>query len=158
VSQLSWDEVKDLLHPDKGTLPDVMIPTASLTDWQTVLDLVRSKGWAHQYSENGRHVGLPTAELIFGRKSDVGVELRVWPVPDLLAIFRFYVTSEIDFDVDLRELQSQARLDALCAFFRVVGRSLRKPVVMTFEGSDETPMIGYDVDLDRVVRLAPAPD
>ncbi|WBO69531.1 hypothetical protein O1G22_39695 [Streptomyces camelliae] len=32
------------------------------------------------------------------------------------AIFRFHAVQEIDFDVDLREIQGQERLDVLCGF------------------------------------------
>ena len=64
------------------------------------------------------------------------------------------MVEEIDFDVDLRKLQGQERLDVLCGFSRALGRRLGKPVVMDFEGST-VPMIGYDDQLDRVVRLAP---
>ena len=35
-------------------------------------------------------------------------ELRVWPVPGVLAIFRVMSAEEIDFDVDPREPQGQA--------------------------------------------------
>jgi hypothetical protein len=32
----------------------------------------------------------------------------------------------------------------------VAGRQLGKPVVMTSEGADEVPVLGYDTDADRV--------
>ncbi|MEO6082698.1 MAG: hypothetical protein ABIQ18_06290 [Umezawaea sp.] len=153
MTDLRWDEVDDLFDVDNGILPDVAVPDTTPADWQAVLDLIRSKGWAYQYSQDGRPCRMPSAERILDRDPDMGVDLKVWPVPDVLAIFRFYAAEEIDFDVDLRELQGQERLDALCAFFRAVGRRLHKPVVMSFEGRCG-PMIGYDVDRDRVVRLA----
>jgi hypothetical protein len=51
-----------------------------------------------------------------------------------LADFRLYSLNEIDFDVDLRELQGQERPDVPCGFLRAIGRRLHKPVVMTPEG------------------------
>jgi hypothetical protein len=61
---------------------------------------------------------------------------------------------QIDFDVDLRELQGQERLDVLCGFLRAIGRSLGKQVVMTPEGGHAIALLGYDVAADRVVMLA----
>jgi hypothetical protein len=151
MADLRWDEVEDLFWDDGNMLPDVTIADTTAADWQAVLDLIRSKGWAYQYSK-GR---LPTIEQILEQNSDELVDLKVWPVPEVLAIFRFYSVEAIDFDVALRELQGQDRLDVLCAFFRAIGHRLGKPVVMTFEGSQAAPMIGYDNTLDRVVRLAP---
>ncbi len=72
----------------------------------------------------------------------------------MLAIFRAYSAEEIDFDVDLRELQGQDRLDILCGFLSAVGRRLGKPVIMTAEGFRECPILGFDPAVDRVVLLA----
>jgi hypothetical protein len=86
--------------------------------------------------------------------ADASVSLKVWPVPGVLAIFRPYDAEQVDFDVDLRELQGQQRLDVLCRFFTTIGRTLRKPVLMTPEGFGNDPVLGYDVVADRVVVLA----
>jgi hypothetical protein len=58
------------------------------------------------------------------------------------------------FDVDLRELQGQERLDAFCDFLRAIGRRLGKPVLMDPEGGYGHPVLGFDVEADRVVLLA----
>src|SRR4029450_175717 len=50
-----------------------------------------------------------------------------WLNPEVLVIFRFLSDDAIDFDIDLRELQGQERLDLLCDFFAGIGRRLGKP-------------------------------
>lgn len=82
------------------------------------------------------------------------VDLRVWPVPGVLVIFRPMSADEIDFDVDLRELQGQAGVDALCGFLGAIGRRLGKPVVMTAEDHYGNPVLGFAPAADRVVLLA----
>lgn len=74
----------------------------------------------------------------------------------MLAIFRFHDPGEIDFDVDLRELQGQERLDMLCGFLAAIGRGLGKPVLMDPEGDHGHPVLGFDVRTGGVVRLAEA--
>ncbi|WP_336212636.1 hypothetical protein [Nonomuraea sp. LPB2021202275-12-8] len=78
----------------------------------------------------------------------------------MLAIFRLISETEIDFDVDLRELQGQEGVDVLCDFLRAIGSELGKPVLMTPEGgSQEHPVLGFDPVVSKVVLLAdPAPD
>jgi hypothetical protein len=139
-----------------GSLPDVVVPDASVEDWQSVLDLVRVSGWKFQYSEGETVLPVPRAEAVLSRPADAECpELRVWPAADVLAIFRFWAVEEIDFDVDLRELQGQERLDVFCGFLRVVGRRLGKPVLMASEGGDHShPVLGFDVEADQVVLLA----
>ncbi len=156
VADLLWDDVKGFFDPDlMGSLPDVRVPDASVEDWQAVLDLVAEKGWKCQYSEGESVLPAPRAETVLSRPTDAECPvLRVWPTADVLAIFRFHAADEVDFDVDLRELQGQDRLDVFCGFLREIGRRLGKPVLMDPEGDDGYPAIGFDVGVDRVVLLA----
>ncbi|MFJ3518787.1 MULTISPECIES: hypothetical protein [unclassified Streptomyces] len=156
MSDLLWDDVKCFFDPDSmGSLPDVRVPDCSVGDWQAVLDLVGARGWACRYSEGATVLPVPRAETVLSRPADAECpELRVWPDPDVLAIFRFHDDEVIDFDVDLRELQGQERLDVFCGFLREIGRLVGKPVVMDPEGAHGHPVLGFDVRADRVVLLA----
>lgn len=156
VADLLWDDVRCVFDLDvMGALPDVRVPHASMEDWQAVLDLVMDKGWRCQYSEGGVVLPAPRAEAVLSRPADVECpELRVRPTADVLVIFRFHDEDEVDFDVDLRELQGQDRLDVLCGFLKDIGRRLGKPVLMDPEGDYGHPVLGYDVEADRVVLLA----
>jgi hypothetical protein len=156
VADLLWDDVNCFFDPDlMGSLPDVRVPNASVENWQAVLDLVAEQGWKCQYSEGETVLPVPRAEGVLSRPVDAECPaLRVWPSAEVLAIFRFHAADEIDFDVDLRELQGQERLDVLCGFLREMGRRLGKPVLMGPEGDYGHPVLGFDVEADRVVLLA----
>jgi hypothetical protein len=156
VPDLWWDEVRSFFDPElMGALPDVSVRDVSVEDWQAVFDLVGSSGWAWEYREGVAVVQLPSAAEVFARQAGSElVELRVWPDPAVLVIFRPYSRDCIDFDVDLRELQGQARLDVLCAFLVTIGRTLGKAVLMAPEGDDGHPVLGFWPEVDRVVLLA----
>lgn len=160
MTDLRWDEVKDLFDPDlMGALPDLFVPDATVEDWQTVLGLVAARGWQWQYSQGDTVLPLPIAAEVFARPPEADtVSLRVWPVPGVLAIFRFFSETEVDFDVDLRELQGQEGVDILCDFLRAIGGELGKPVLMTAEGGSGGPVLGFDPVVGKVVLFAdPAP-
>ncbi|WP_031078382.1 hypothetical protein [Streptomyces sp. NRRL S-118] len=157
AADLLWDDVRGFFDPDlMGALPDVLVPGASVEDWQAVLDLVDVSGWKHQYSEGESVLPVPRAETVLSRPADAECpQLRVWLAADVLVIFRFCSSDEIDFDVDLRELQGQERLDLFCGFLAAIGRRLGKPVLMDAEGGDGShPVLGFEVESDRVVMLA----
>jgi hypothetical protein len=158
VPDLLWDDVREWFDPEEnGVLPDVCVPDATVADWQRVVDLVRSRGWAYEYSEDSEVRRVPDrAEDMLGRMPEAMVMLKVWPAPGVLAIFRFWSAEQVDFDVDLRELQGQERLDVLVGFMRAIGRRLAKPVLLSPEGFETQPVIGYQVDVDRVVVLPDA--
>ncbi|GJF33030.1 hypothetical protein KNE206_57300 [Kitasatospora sp. NE20-6] len=159
MPDLLWDDAKDFFDPDlMGTLPDVSVAGTSVEDWQAVFDLVRAKGWTWEYSVGGVPGPLPPATEVLSRPADAETaDLRVWPVPEVLAIFRPMSADEIDFDVDLRELQGQAGADTLCGLLRAIGRRLGKPVAMAAEGDYGNPVLGFDPVADRVVLLADPP-
>ncbi|MGX1886807.1 hypothetical protein [Streptomyces sp. NPDC055287] len=156
MPDLQWDDVSCFFDPGlMGSLPDVRVPDASVEDWQAVLHLVEAKGWKWQYSEGDTVLPVPRAQTVLARPADAECpNLRVWPTADVLAIFRFHDAEEIDFDVDLRELQGQERLDVFCSFLREIGRLLGKPVLMEPEGDCGHPVLGFEVEADRVVLMA----
>ncbi|MFC7328059.1 hypothetical protein [Marinactinospora rubrisoli] len=98
---------------------------------------------------------VPRAKTVPSRPADADCPvLRVWPTADVLAIFRFHADDEVDFDIDVRELQGQERLDAFRGFLRELGRRLGKPVLMDPESDFGHPVPGFDVEADRIVLLA----
>lgn len=113
VSDLLWDGGKFCSDLDlMGSLPDVRVPNPSAEDWQVVLDLVAEKDWKCEYSEGESVLPVPQAETVLHRAADAECpDLRVWPTADMLAIFRFHATDEVEFDIDLLELRGQDRLD-----------------------------------------------
>ncbi|MFE7215548.1 hypothetical protein ACFU93_37710 [Streptomyces sp. NPDC057611] len=107
------------------------------------------KGWRCQYSEGEAVLPVPRAEAVLSWSAGVECpDLRVWPSADVLAIFRFHADDEVDFDVDLRELKGQERLDVFCGFLREIGRRLGKPVLMNPEGDYGHPVLGFDPRLE----------
>jgi hypothetical protein len=155
VSGLRWDDVRVWFDLDlNGTLPDVYVPETTADDWRTLIALVRSEGWRWTYLVDNEPGELPLVEDMLSRRDQADLSLHVWPAADVLAIFRPYEAEQIDFDVDLRELQGQEQLDLLCRFFTTIGRALGKPVLMTPEGGGNEPVLGYDPASDQVVVLA----
>lgn len=155
MPDLLRDDVRNFFDPDlMGSLPDARVADTSVEDWQAVLDLVRSQGWSCEYSEDGVAVRLPRAADMLVRSESADALLRVWPATGFLVIFRAYEAGSIDFDVNLRELRGQDGVDLLCRLLRAVRRRLGKPVMLTPESDPLHPVLGFDVEADRVVPLA----
>ncbi|MER7167842.1 hypothetical protein ABT336_17450 [Micromonospora sp. NPDC000207] len=155
MSDLLWEDIKVWFDPYlNGALPDIHIPATTAADWQKLLDLLQSEDWQVAYLIDDEQHPLPTtADDILGVPDKVGVQLNVRPAPGILAIFRPYEAEQIDFDVDLRELQGQHQVDLLFRFLTTIGRRLRKPVLMTPEGTGNEPVLGYHPEVDQIVLL-----
>ncbi|GAA4425449.1 hypothetical protein GCM10023148_28280 [Actinokineospora soli] len=156
MPDLAWDEVSRFFEPDDGMLLDAYVFGTTVADWQAFIDLVRSAGWWFDYQEDGRPKPLPDrVEDVLERCGDVAALLRIRPSSEVWAHVHFFEVEEIEVDFAPQELQGQERLDVVCGFLRAVGRALGKPMVLTPENGRELPLIGYDVVIDRVVRMAP---
>lgn len=68
--------------------------------------------------------------------------------------FFLETAAEIDFQVDLRELQGQAGVDTLFEFLCTIGRRLGKSVFLCDEFGSRAPVLGFDPTADCVVLLA----
>lgn len=156
MSDLLWDDVRNFFDPElMGALPDLWVPGTSVEDWQTVFDLVRSSGWTWKFTEGGVARALPTAMEVLTRSADAELAtLHVQPVPGLVVAFHPMPAADVDFDVDLRELQGQRGVDILCDFLCVIGRALAKPVYLAAEGDWGHPVLGFEPASDRVMLLA----
>lgn len=155
MSDLRWDEVAEFFDPDlMGTLPDVVVPGASVQDWQAVFDVVTSSRWTWEYRVGQEAAPLPSAAEALTYAAAEYRELWVYPAADVLVIFRLYAADQIDFDMDLRELQGQQGVDCVCDFLSVLGRRLGKFVLMCAEGDYKNPVLGFDPAVDHVVLLA----
>jgi hypothetical protein len=61
----------------------------------------------------------------------------------------FFSESEIEFDIDPREVISQAELDILLIFLQQVGNAVHHPVVLTPENGPKHPIISYEPKLGQ---------
>jgi hypothetical protein len=155
MSGLRWDEVKHWFDPAfNGLRPDVRVADTSVAHWSAVVELARSRGWACLYHEDTYGFPVPEpVERMFARASRASVVLTVSPAPGMNANFWPRRADEMRFDVDVRSIQGQEQLDLFCEFLSAIGRRLGKPVLMSPEGFDVEPVLGYQISADRVVVL-----
>lgn len=152
MRDLTWDDVADCFAPD-GSLLDAYVLDGDETDWQRVIDLVRSQGWRFDYTVEGRSLPLPQqiTDIFASRRSQAAVTMHIWPAPTMLVNTHFFSDDEIEFDFDRTELQGQHQLDALCWFMRSLGRQLGKPVRLTPENSPQHPLVIYSPGDDQFI-------
>ncbi|WP_233598780.1 hypothetical protein [Amycolatopsis sp. WAC 01375] len=68
----------------------MFVAHTSAEDWQSVFDLVKARGWWSKFLQGGKSLPLPLATDVLARPAGADLaELKVWPAPRMLAIFRF---------------------------------------------------------------------
>jgi len=160
MSDPRWDDVLDIfVQRGHDTLFRVVDTTAS--SWQAVFDLVRSRQWRYDYGEDGVAVPMPAraTDILARADNDAFPILWVWPDSILLAVFEPACAEDVEFGIDLRQVQGQQRLDALWGFLRTIGQLLERPVLMMrdADGDTEEADLVYRPEVDRFMILRPPP-
>ena len=134
---------------DDGVLPDGVVRDVDIGVWQVLLEELVGSGWVCSFEINGCETRLPTAaEDLLGRGGDARI-LKVQLLHSVRVNVFLHAVDSIDFDVDLRELQTQESLDALCDFLRTVGTTIGRDVLIVAEGSSSEVYCVYRCSSDQ---------
>ena len=71
----------------------------------------------------------------------------VHPIPTVRV--DFFLSDEVLFDIDRRELVDQVALDAICEVVARLGASLGKPVTISYEGNFDDVVLRYEPRVDE---------
>lgn len=137
-----WDRCRKDFEPD-GALRDIYVHGTTIAQWRAVFDVLRAN-CALEYSVDGSLQPVPaTVEAVFSLRGTASASLH-FRVGGILVACHFFTTEEIEFDVSPREINSQATLDELLGFMRLIGDLLDRPVVMSHENDALHPFLTYE--------------
>jgi hypothetical protein len=139
---IPWDTCKEDFRWD-GSLRDIYVTPASLTDWRTVYPVLRDYPDVEYSVDHIVQQPPATVEQVFAVRPLVGPMLR-FRVGRTLVVFHFFSHDEIECDIDPREVVSQSDLDALLGFVRLLGDTVHRLVMLTPENGREHPIITYE--------------
>jgi hypothetical protein len=141
---IHWEKCKKDFRWD-GSLGDIYITPALLSDWQALYPLLRDSPGT-EYSVDGV-VQLPpdSIEQAFAARASASPMLRV-KVDRATVVFHFFSEDEVECDFDPRQIASQADLNALLGFIKLLGDATNKRVVITPENAPTEPFISYEPD------------
>lgn len=133
------DEVPGLWEIE-GSLRDAYVAHSDISDWQKFTDFVSS--YPSAYTFDGETCALPSVDAIFSNRSG-GHLLRV-KFGAATANCHFFVESEIELDLDPREIQSANTHNEALSFLEGLAVAIGKPVAVTPENDQSTPFLSFD--------------
>ena len=139
MSRPNLRDVPDLWNAD-GSLRDVYVLYASARDWTTFLAFARRFRFA--YSHYGEPRTVPTAAQLFSdrdRSHLLTINLGLVTVN-----CHFFVESEIELDIDPKEIKGQNEHDQVLDFIEGLANAVAKPVLLTPENGSNIPYLSYE--------------
>ena len=143
---LKWKELQqDLAHD--GALRDLYVVNTNEADWAMFLNNVPHWSDSLEYTVDGRSREPPKS---FPREDTQVASTTLSAIIGPLRInCHFFCETELELDLDPREVDGQEALDLLTGFMRQIGQTLSKTVVLTPENGLEHPIASYEPKHDR---------
>lgn len=138
MNRPSMHQPSDLWLSD-GSLRDVYMFAAEPKDWRVLVGL--AKAAQHKYLAGGVVVPLPTVDAVFHNR-EVSHLLQI-QVGAASINCHFFVSDEIELDLDPREVVDQATHDAVLSFIESLSTGTGKEVSLTAENSPESPYLSF---------------
>ena len=137
---LSWDGVKAEFAWE-GSWRDICVLETSIDEWQATLDMLRARKFNLAFTINGAVAELPQdIGEAFEKARDAALCLSVFTRGVCLNC-HFFDLSEIEFDLDPREILGQLEFDAVVEFMQEVAAATDKFVLMTPENTHDAPFV-----------------
>ncbi|HQW65400.1 MAG TPA: hypothetical protein PLJ23_00080 [Gemmatimonadales bacterium] len=136
---LHWLDIAQEFAFD-GSWLDVVVLETSLTDWDAVLAALRAAQLQTMYCIDGAEMTLPPPATAFFASTEYRQLLKV-SGGTVGFNCHFFTMDEIEFDLDPREVTSQAALDEVLGFMAMIAGACHKPALLTPENVHDDPIL-----------------
>ena len=141
--------VREEMKPD-GALRDIYIEGVSLADWDRFLTWITTRGGTYGFAASGSETWspeMPTASILFSpdREDLPGLLFLKAGGGDLCC--HFFCAGEIELDLDPKDFQCDANIQALLGFMQSIGDLLRKDVLFCYENWKNALIVTYSPEM-----------
>jgi hypothetical protein len=139
---ISWETCRKEFEPD-GALRDIYVLDTTIEHWRLLYDALHST-YSLEYSVDGQPRSIPsTVDEVFSTWTTASPSLH-FPIGGVVVACHFFCPEQIELDVDPREIGSSAAFDGLVGLLRLIGDSVNKRVIMSYESDEEHPFLIYE--------------
>jgi len=137
---LKWDTVKSEFAWE-GSWRDICVRDTGLREWGAATKAVRAAGIREQFMVDGVTARMPDdVARVFEKRSETGALWTLF-VTGVQLNCHFFDPSEIEFDLDPREVTGQAQLDGIIGFMLLLSEATISPTLLTPENMHHGPII-----------------
>lgn len=139
-----WESCRPHFEPE-GALRDIYVHGTTKADWQRCYELMLT--YQPEYSVDGQPMPLPpSADEVLAIRSTARPLLHFLAGKAAVAC-HFFADDEIEMDVDPRDIiGSPANFEGLLTFLQMLGDTLGKTVLLSYENDAQNPFLTYEPD------------
>jgi hypothetical protein len=135
-------ELMENIFYQDGSFRDIYIKDIQMSDWQLVLDFLKSLHHKIKFFKDGNDFDYLDfcAEEIFNLKNDFSIVMKI--CSDSMSInCHFFDSTEIEFDIDPHEITNVDSIEIIFNLIINLSKITQKRVVLTPENLSESPLV-----------------
>jgi len=132
---LEWDRVRGEFYRD-GSWRDIYVLGTSIEHWQRALDALRSSPFQMRYVRAAIECPLPSGAAEAFPEPGWADRLLSVDLHGPIANAHFFTETEIEFDLDPREVGSQRELDSILQFMHLLASATGREAILTPENQE----------------------
>lgn len=149
TASTTWTEIAQHFERD-GSLRDIYVVDTDMADWQAIWGLLARNPDQLTFSIDGDSAATPEAVAdVFAIGEEHSV-VASYALGRQTINCHFFCVSEIEFDVDPRDIDGLDDVDALGRFMTMLGQATLKPVILTHENSQTAVIARFDPIASKV--------
>jgi hypothetical protein len=139
---INWETCRKEFAPD-GALRDIYVLGTNIDHWKKLFEILKSFS-APEYCVDGDVHPIPAGvEEIFDIRAAASPLLR-FRKAGVTVVCHFFCVDQIELNVDPREVSSVEAFDGLTGLLKLLGDSLDRRVIMSYESDEQHPFITYE--------------
>ena len=132
---MNWQDYKTAFEWD-GSWRDIYVLDTNINDWQRLLDFLRESSYVTIYHGLTGPELPETMQEIFEIQKTSFSSMSI-DIGQIRVNCHFFLESEIEFDIDPRDIDSEEKLTKIFDFMQRIGNLLNKEVILTEENSED---------------------
>lgn len=141
----NWDDIKWIFEPD-GSLRDIYVQDVSISDWEKLIDLL-NENYPLRYEIAGEERSTSkidkdyTVQYLTDKSGEMECISAAIDLSGINANCYFFLSEQIEFDVDPKEIASVKDFEKVEKFMEAVSLALDQEVTLTDEDTPEFPLV-----------------
>jgi hypothetical protein len=137
-----------------GSLRDIYVFNVDLDEWQKLYELVHSSQWNIILYKDGQisEYEDTTVHKLIKEKENHSIMMTI-NIKGILINCYFFSDTEIEFDIDPKEVKSGSDVNIVFDFMKKISKVLGKESILTVEGDPENPLVIVHSDGTLLINI-----
>ncbi|MFB7142512.1 hypothetical protein ACFCYN_23135 [Gottfriedia sp. NPDC056225] len=147
------DVINNLFFVD-GSLRDFYAFNVDLDDWQKLYEYIHNTNWKIILYKDGQKYDEEDTNVykLFKQKENHSIMMTI-NIKDILINCYFFYYTEIEFDIDPKEVKSESDLNIVFDFMKKIANTLGKESILTLESDPDHPLVTAHSDGTLLINI-----